>query len=397
MEDGTSSDTDYDVSSETDSDSSDDGDGSTSETVNNTNKAPASHSENEEDEEDEIVKAIRKEREKCREHPPDIQSEDFVVDISFHPQKDIIAAATITGDVILHKYRNESTEVLNTLELHTKACRDIEFSKDGNILYSCSKDKSIMISDCNTGKLKQFYDNAHDNPLYCLLVMDENLLASGDDNGTVKLWDIRKNSPICSLKEMDDYVGCMATTEVQKYLVCTSGDGTITSLDLRNRRLHLQSEVYEAELTSMAIMRSETKLLVGSSNGTLYLFNWGEFGYHSDEFPGIKHGINCLLPVTENIVVCACEDGILRATHLFPQRHLGVVGQHQLSVESLDISNDGQFIASCSHDQKIKFWNVKYFEDIKVDGKKKAKKAELHHNLPSSKCTNVSDFFSGLI
>jgi hypothetical protein len=24
------------------------------------------------------------------------------------------------------------------------------------------------------------------NPLYCLLVMDENLLASGDDNGTVK-------------------------------------------------------------------------------------------------------------------------------------------------------------------------------------------------------------------
>lgn len=88
---------------------------------------------------------------------------------------------------------------------------------------------------------------------------------------------------------------------------------------------------------------------------------------------------------------------IFRATHLFPQRHLGVVGQHQLSVESLDISNDGQFIASCSHDQKIKFWNVKYFEDIQVDGKKKAKKAELHHNLASSKCVNVSDFFSGLI
>jgi WD40 repeat protein len=61
-----------------------------------------------------------------------------------------------------YKYTNESTEVLNTLELHTKACRDIEFSKDGNILYSCSKDKSIMISDCNTGKLKQFYDNAHE-------------------------------------------------------------------------------------------------------------------------------------------------------------------------------------------------------------------------------------------
>jgi len=88
---------------------------------------------------------------------------------------------------------------------------------------------------------------------------------------------------------------------------------------------------------------------------------------------------------------------VFRATHLFPQRHLGVVGQHQLSVESLDISCDGQFIASCSHDQKIKFWNIKYFEDIQVDGKKKAKKAEINRNLPSSKCPNVSDFFSGLI
>lgn len=99
MEDETSSDSDYDVSisSETDSDSSD----STNEIVDSTNRAQGSHSENEEEEEDEVVKAIRKEREKCREHPPDIQSEDFVVDISFHPQKDIIAAATITGDVIL--------------------------------------------------------------------------------------------------------------------------------------------------------------------------------------------------------------------------------------------------------------------------------------------------------
>jgi len=51
---------------------------------------------------------------------------------------------------------------MNTLEVHTKACRGIEFSKDGNILFSTSKDKSIMLSDVNTGKLKQFYEDAHE-------------------------------------------------------------------------------------------------------------------------------------------------------------------------------------------------------------------------------------------
>jgi hypothetical protein len=101
MENGTSSDTDCDevsISSATDSDSSD----STSEIdVNSTNKTSLCNEKEEEEEEDEVVKALRREREKCREHPPDIQSEDFIVDISFHPQRDIIAAATITGDVIL--------------------------------------------------------------------------------------------------------------------------------------------------------------------------------------------------------------------------------------------------------------------------------------------------------
>jgi WD40 repeat protein len=48
------------------------------------------------------------------------------------------------------------------LEVHTKACRNIDFSKDGNILFSSSKDKSIMLSDVKTGKLKQFYENAHE-------------------------------------------------------------------------------------------------------------------------------------------------------------------------------------------------------------------------------------------
>jgi hypothetical protein len=99
MEDGTSGDTDDDVSinSMTDSDS---GDSTNEINVNNCDKM-SNNEDEEEEEEDEVVKAIKREREKCQEHPPDIQSEDFVVDISFHPKEEIIAAATITGDVIL--------------------------------------------------------------------------------------------------------------------------------------------------------------------------------------------------------------------------------------------------------------------------------------------------------
>nr|CAD7199423.1 unnamed protein product [Timema douglasi] len=349
------------------------------------------------EDEDDLIKAIRHEKEKPRDQPPDILCEDFVVDISFHPSENIIAAATITGDVILHSYTNESTEIKETLELHTRACRDIEFNEDGDLLFSSSKDKCIMVTDTRTGKLKRMFNDAHENPLNCLCVMDNNIFASGDDSGTVKLWDMRKKDPIFSRKEMDDYVSKMVTTEAKRYLVCSSGEGTITSINLVSHKLHMQSEMYDAELTSLCLMRSDSKLLVGSSKGTMFLFNWGQFGYHSDEFPGVKQSINSMIPITENIVVTACEDGVLRATHLFPQRHLGVAGQHQFSVECLDISGDGTFIASSSHDQLIKFWNIRYFEEMNINSRVKSKKREeMKRNLPSSKFQDCSAFFSEL-
>lgn len=158
------------------------------------------------------------------------------------------------------------------------------------------------------------------------------------------------------------------------------------------------SEEYDEELTCLGLFRSETKLLAGTSKGKLFLFNWNEFGLHSDEFPGPKTAINSMIPITENVVVTACEDGILRATHLFPHRHLGIVGQHDLSAECLDICNDGTMIASTSHNNDIKFWNIQYFEDLSIASKsnKHIKKRDLKNNLPSSKQRNVSDFFDGL-
>lgn len=126
------------------------------------------------------------------------------------------------------------------------------------------------------------------------------------------------------------------------------------------------------------------------------MFNWGEFGLHTDEYPGVKQSVSCMVPITENIVVFSGEDGVLRAMHLFPHKHLGVVGQHSMNVERIDISHDAKYIASFSHNSDIKFWNIEYFEDVEVQTKKQNKKKDMKNNLPSSKIGNASDFFSGM-
>lgn len=388
----------------TDDDISDDSDSETQDTLAPVSEAdiagPSSSTEVEEDE-DELLKAIKRESMKVREHPPIIRCEDFITDISCHPQNNLIAVASMTGDAFFYKYTNDENILEKTLELHEDACRDVEFSKDGNSLFSVSKDKTIMISDVETGKLNRFYEHSHTVPIYCVRVFDENVFATGDDDGSVKLWDLRQFSskPIYQIKRNEDYISDMLSDEGMNYLVISSGDGSITTVDLRERKFFMQSEPYEEELTCMGLFRSETKVLASTSKGNLYLYNWREFGLHSDAYQGTKTCINRIVPITENIVVTAGDDGLIRATHLFPNRHLGVVGQHTLAVESLDISGDGQLLVSSS-DQEIKFWPIGYFEDIAkvatTKQTKETKRKELDFQLPSSKRRNVSDFFSDM-
>ena len=87
-----------------------------------------------------------------------------------------------------------------------------------------------------------------------------------------------------------------------------------------------------------------------------------------------------------------------RAVHLLPNRVLGVVGQHMedFPVESLTLTSDETCIASCSHDQRVKFWNVEELKSQTVDtskkGTKKAKKGKVKFGKAKK-----DDFFSGLI
>lgn len=56
----------------------------------------------------------------------------------------------------------------------------------------------------------------------------------------VLVWDVRRNDPIFSLREMDSDVTKMITNEDKRLLVCSSGDGCITTINMVSRKLHLQ-------------------------------------------------------------------------------------------------------------------------------------------------------------
>ncbi|XP_062591946.1 WD repeat-containing protein 55-like isoform X3 [Saccostrea cucullata] len=327
------------------------------------------------------------------EKPKGLKFNDLVVDISFHPNREVIAAGHIDGNVTIHTYSNtEESNELMKLEHHKKACRAVRFSDDGLHLYTASKDKSIQIVDLNTGAVKHKIKAAHSSPIYSLLVTGENFLASGDDDGYLKLWDLRTKTAVMDLKENDDYISDMAIDNQQKILLATSGDGTLTAFNVRRKRMEIQSELFDSELLSLSIVKGNQKVLCGTSEGVINIFNWGEWGNISDRFPGHPLSIDCMVPITSDIVCTGSSDGIVRAVHILPNRFLGVVGEHdEFPVENLSLSHDKKILASCSHDQTIKFWRVDNLKKEKVNTRKKAKKSNKPKYLAPK-----DDFFAGL-
>lgn len=84
---------------------------------------------------------------------------------------------------------------------HSESCRQVTFSPDGNVLYTGSSDGTIGV--ISNGVLEGRLTGAHNAPVNSLIHVENNVvLASGDDDGVIKIWDLRlaASNKACVLK-----------------------------------------------------------------------------------------------------------------------------------------------------------------------------------------------------
>lgn len=338
---------------------------------------------------------------KIRQTPEDIKLEAIVNTLAFHPSQDILAAGDIDGDIYLYSYsctEGENKELWSSGH-HLKSCRKVVFSSDGQKLFSVSKDKAVHIMDVEAGKLVTRIPKAHKVSINALLLVDENLFATGDDEGTLKVWDLRKGTSFMDLKHHEDYISDIAVDQAKKMLLTSSGDGTLGVFNIKRRRFELLSEVQAGDLTSVSIMKRGRKVVCGSTEGALHIFNWDGFGATSDSFDIQAESVDCIVPITDSLLCTASMDGVIRAVSVLPNRVVGSIGQHVGEpIEEIARSRDTKFLASCAHDELIKFWDISSIPDMKVNDYRCRKKKDGRLKALSDKAFDTGqNFFAGLL
>ncbi|KDP23875.1 hypothetical protein JCGZ_27144 [Jatropha curcas] len=281
--------------------------------------------------------------------------------MDFHPQEHMVAAALITGH--LHLYRvsaDSSSQRLLEVQAHSDSCRAVRFVNGGQVLLTASSDRSILATDVETGSPIARVENAHEDAIYSLINLTESTIATGDDQGCIKVWDTRQRSCCNSFNAHEDYVSDMTFANDSMKLLGTSGDGTLSVCNLRSNKVQTRSEFSEEELLSVAIMKNGRKVICGTQNGNLLLYSWGFFKDCSDRFVGLSpNSIDALLKLDEDRVIVGTENGLISLVGILPNRIIQPLAEHsEYPIEHLAFSHDRKFLGSISHDQMLKLWDL---------------------------------------
>lgn len=308
---------------------------------------------------------------------PDIPVGSQIFDLAFHPTHSTVYTGLLNGKVKAFRYDEQGQhEESFVLRPSKRSCRCLDTSEDGSHLWATGKAKAIFTIDTATGTVIETRKNAHDSPVNRIKRLMPQMLGTGDDDGVIKLWDPRKSNPIRGYTHHYDFISDFLWLDDKKQLITTSGDGTLSVIDVRGKKPEpvAQSEDQEDELLSIVAIRSGSKVVVGTQTGILSVFNrsrgWGDC---VDRVPGHPQSIDALCtlpssyPSSHSTILTGSSDGLLRAVQLFPTKLLGVVADHgSFPIEriAVDLGGEGRWVGSAGHDDTLKMTDLRaIFED----------------------------------
>lgn len=335
----------------------------------------------------------------------DIKLSSDALDVCFHPNESSnqIVVGLISGKVQLYDYTDMLENVISdepgkskaykrlwSVRPSHKSCRGVAFDASGSNIFCIFKDKSIIALDPSNGHVKARWSNAHESAPSRILSINESLLATGDDDGVVRLWNPNdvpnkdaKPKPILSYEHHSDWITDMLwcahldaprtkTKDMDEgakrkrnsdgersRLVVTSGDGTLSVIDVHGGKKGVEvSEDQEDELLSIAPIKDGKKLVVGTQLGILSLWapDRGMLD-HVDRFPGHPSSVDAMCTLDHDTVLTGSSDGLIRVIQLFPHKLLGIVGDHNgMPIEC--IVRKGALVASIGHGNECKLTNL---------------------------------------
>ncbi len=155
---------------------------------------------------------------------------------------------------------------------------------------------------------------------------------------------------------------------VDNRILVGDSSGCLTWLDRFTGKLVKQQKISSKSIRTLAVQEVENRLLVGSSDNFIYVLEStsGKLMYTLEGHTNSVFSLQCLK--FGNQLVSGGRDAQLIYWELDKEKgHLITrVPAHLYTINSLDVSMDGKWLASGSLDKSVKIWDTQTYELVKV-------------------------------
>ncbi len=110
--------------------------------------------------------------------------------------------------------------------------------------------------------------------------------------------------------------------------MASSIEGTLGVYDIRKMKkanLYALSDNIEDELLCMSLINYGKKVICGTSDGPLVIFQWDWFGDFKNRLLGHPSSIFSIAKYDEYNVFTACEDGLIRYVSISPNKLKNII------------------------------------------------------------------------
>ena len=291
--------------------------------------------------------------------------------VAFNPNGQTLVS--VGEDQVIKLWSVTTGRCLRTLDGYSNWIFSVAFSPDGQTLASGGQDHLIRLWDLETTKLLRtlrghrnivssvaFGTQINSESLAAETIPDlSQILASGSDDRSTKLWDCQTGKCLKTLSGHADWIQSVWFSPNYQYLASGSRDQTIKLWDWRTGECLKTLQGHTGRVKSVAFHPQGTLLASGSDDQTMRLWDV-ETAACLRIFQGHKGWIlSVAFSPDGNLLASSSNDQTVKLWNVATGEFLKTLQGHEHRIRSIAFSPNGQWLASGSDDHTVKLWDIK--------------------------------------
>jgi Prp8 binding protein len=292
-----------------------------------------------------------------------------VYSVRYHPSGSILATCSFDKSIcnsifpyVLVLWNGVNYINYASLKEHKNAVLEIDFSVDGDYLLSCSADKSVILTDVETGKSVRKY-RAHSsiaNSVSSSKSASSTLFLSGSNDRSCKLWDSRSKTSNSVFKSNAPVLS-VSFGKSDTVVYSAGVDNVITIWDTRKAEKSVDVlSGHKDSITGIKLSPTGEFLLSNSMDNTLKIWDVRPFAMEKQiaSFGGHSHGVDrnllrCSWSSDGNMVSSGSSDGLVNIFNVDKKKLEYRLPGHKATVNDVIFHPREPIVVSCGSDKVV--------------------------------------------